>query len=251
MSRSSSNRDGILNCVVHNPQSLNNKVTYVMDIFKQHNVDVAFLSETWLENSNNNVTATIKQCSYNIYHSNQFGRCKGVALLLHSKLKPTKVLPLSNYTTFDAALVYMPRKLFRANCNIVFISFYRYQGWGRVFDNFITEFTDFISSLIITDTSFLICRDFNIRWNKANDIETIKFRDVLEEYNMHHNIPGVPTHVRGNTIDFIISDLILHPFISFQSCSHYPHAGDHFPMFFTISTLNNSSNSKFVKKRNF
>ena len=48
------------NLVVWNVQSINNKVSEVMEHIIDCNADFAFISETWLTSQSNNITATVK-----------------------------------------------------------------------------------------------------------------------------------------------------------------------------------------------
>ena len=63
-----------LNC-----QSLSNKIDRVMELLVENQTDVLFLNETWLNDVKNDVTVAINTYNYKIYHSNMFGRGKGVA----------------------------------------------------------------------------------------------------------------------------------------------------------------------------
>ena len=58
-----------LNLLVWNTRSLNNKCDDVMVFLQDHDVDIAFVSETWMTQQANNTSATIKYYGYNITHN--------------------------------------------------------------------------------------------------------------------------------------------------------------------------------------
>ena len=157
-----------LNC-----QSLSNKIDRVMELLVENQTDVLFLNETWLNDVKNDVTVAINTYNYKIYHSNMFGRGKGVAFLVRNNFNINKRLTNYNLNTFDAIRLSVPvSTVSHQHQQLSIVCLYRYNGIGSQFDSFLNEFSNFISELTLTGYSFVIAGDFNIHMNKDNESET-------------------------------------------------------------------------------
>ena len=53
-------------------------------------------------------------------------------------------------------------------------------------------------------SKLLLVGDFNFHWNVPNDPDTIKLKDLLQTFNLTQFVTD-PTHISGNTLDFIIT----------------------------------------------
>ena len=52
--------------------------------------------------------------------------------------------------------------------------------------------------------AFVISGDFNLNLDDFRDIDTKKFEDLLETFNLSQHVSG-PTHLSGQTLDLIIT----------------------------------------------
>ena len=52
--------------------------------------------------------------------------------------------------------------------------------------------------------AFVISGDFNLNLDDFRDIDTTKFEDLLETFNLSQHVSG-PTHLSGHTLDLIIT----------------------------------------------
>ena len=52
--------------------------------------------------------------------------------------------------------------------------------------------------------AFVISGDFNLHLGDFRDIDTKKFEDLLETFNLSQHVSG-PTHLSGHTLDLIIT----------------------------------------------
>ena len=102
------------------------------------------------------------------------------------------------------------------------------------FNVFLDEFADLISQLLTSPIPFLMCGDFNIRWNLHTDSKRSQFQDLINEYGIISSTPSSPTHVLGNTIDFVLSDSLVEPFISGVHVNNNETLSDHFPITFNL-----------------
>ena len=79
-------------------------------------------------------------------------------------------------------------------------------------NTFITEFSHFLESIILSAEPLVIVGDFNIHVDDANDPEAAIFLDLLESMNLKRLVTR-PTHERGHTLDLIITretDSVVH-----------------------------------------
>ena len=114
------------------------------------------------------------------------------------------------------------------------ISLYRYFVFGSGFDIFLAEFSKFLSEVVVMYNSYLLCGDFNVHLNRRNESETIKFLDLLDEFDLHCSTPLIPTQRQGNTIDLTISDSELLGHITNISVASHMKLSDHYPIVFNV-----------------
>ena len=224
-----------LNCMALNCQSLTPKIDTVIDIIKCKSVDVCFLTETWCKKAKNATTKLIEEYGYRSFHSNDFGRGKGTAVLLNTKFRYKKVVLNHDFTSFDAVVLHLTN----STC---LVCLYRYYRWGSAFDLFLSEFSTLLSDLVLCCDSLVICGDVNVHVNDPSNSYTEKFTDTLDEFDLRCLTPFVPTQIRGNTLDLVIANALVIPDIKdLEVESHYP-LGDHHPTFFSIDNAGDARN---------
>ena len=127
-----------------------------MDIAISKKVDICFLNETWFKKAKNDVTEQIEEeYLYKSFHSNVFGRGKGIAVLLRKKLQYKKVELNLKFSSFDAIVLHLTN----STC---LICMYRYYKWGSAFDVFLAEFASLLSNIALSCDSYAICGDINV-----------------------------------------------------------------------------------------
>ena len=57
---------------------------------------------------------------------------------------------------------------------------------------------------VMCPEAFVISGDFNLNLDDFRDIDTTKFEDLLETFNLLQHVSG-PTHLSGHTLDLIIT----------------------------------------------
>ncbi len=70
--------------------------------------------------------------------------------------------------------------------------------------DFYKELSKLMAHYNIIKDEVIICGDFNIHVNKPDDPNTMKFMDILSQFNLVQHI-NEPTHKLGNTLDLIIT----------------------------------------------
>ncbi len=69
--------------------------------------------------------------------------------------------------------------------------------------DFIKEFDDFLSELVLAADTVLIVGDFNIHVDNEKDALGSAFIDILNSIGVRQHMPG-PTHCRNHTLDFYL-----------------------------------------------
>ena len=191
----------ILQCAVWNVCSVNNKLPEIMEHIMDRNSDIVFLTETWLQADKNSVTAEIKTYGYELLHNRRKDRAKerggGVGVLVKNTLS-RKQLPAKHYKTFEHTIV----KIQLSNNNTLYvISIYRLQEISIA--TFFDEFTELLNLYVVSNDNFVIAGDLNIH-TETETPDAKQFKELLDIYNLEQHITE-PTHVKGHTLDVVIT----------------------------------------------
>ena len=182
-----------------------------------------FIQETWLTDSNNHTTASIKAHGFKVYHYHRpFVKGGGVAIIYREDLKIVRYFH-STFKSFEA----VSAKLILPNGKALLLSsVYRTGAMG----SFMDDFENFLGDVFVKFEHFLICGDINLHLEKLSTHST-DFINVLSSYGLYQWVKGA-THKAGHTLDVIISS---HKIVSggdvkidkdstekFTSCDHFP-----------------------------
>ena len=217
-----------------------------MDFADARKVDVCFLSETWLKKQHKSIKNQINKYNFKLFHTNTFGRCKGTAVLLKNSIgyRKVEINKFQSFSTFEVIVVHLND----ANSTCL-ISVYRYHASGSGFDSFLSEFSKFLADVVVMYNSYLICGDFNVHMNRRDESATIKFLDLLDEFDLYCSVPLVPTHREGNTIDLALSDSDLLVHITNLSVESHMKMSDHYPIVFNVDLRSSVVNDDYNKQR--
>ena len=69
---------------------------------------------------------------------------------------------------------------------------------------FIEEFSTLLEHIAMLPGKVLILGDFNVHWDKADDPERQQCADLLQSSGLTQHV-NFMTHIRGHTLDFIIT----------------------------------------------
>ncbi len=75
------------------------------------------------------------------------------------------------------------------------------------YTDFLKEFADFLSDLLVNVDKALIVGDFNIHADNTNDALGLAFTDLINSFGVKQNVTG-PIHRFNHTLDLIISHAI-------------------------------------------
>ena len=225
-----------MNCLLWNPQSLQNKALDFIQLLEDEDVDIAFITESWMPSQNNHTSALLKDFGYSMYHCHRPDKVGGgVAIIAKANFVPKNGKTVT-YKTFEVFIQSL--KIHKNSRPVTLVTLYRLGKESK--SDFISEFYSFIEFLITNFTNFIICGDFNIHVNKPSENFVSDFNDILNTFSLKQSI-NEPTHICGNTLDLIIHDPnMLH--IS-DICVEKPDKSDHSVIFFKMH-CNFQSNGK-------
>ena len=222
-----------LACLHWNVQSINNKCHDVLSYLCDNNVDIVFLSESWLYDANNSVTSLIRE-QYLLFHSFRESRGGGVAILIKPNI-PCRPL----WTNLHLESMEIVSVILSGGTPLCICCIYRKQEVS--FGTFLAEIAEVILSLLHEDTPFLLCGDFNIHINITSDSKSRQISDLADEFGVKIITSPGHTHKYGNILDFIICDSLLSPLLScpmvdYDQCSTQTNkqSSDHYSVLFNI-----------------
>ena len=243
----------IYNFCFWNVRSINNKVRTCLQYLEDSNICIAFLSETWLAADSCSTTAIIKNESiYNIYNTSRIENRGGGVSIFISNTFVSKPYKLSEYKFFEitGAVITMDGQ-FR---KIILISFYRkakinqqYYPIGLFFD----EFSEFLSILASNASPVLVGGDFNIKFNRSTDADTIKFVNIIEEFGFHLSYTETKTHTSGNTLDACFYSCCLADYLADMNSDVNEIVSDHYPVSIQFKNQQIKPSSQNSNKRTY
>ena len=70
---------------------------------------------------------------------------------------------------------------------------------------FLTEFTNWITDVVVQDTNLLVVGDFNLHINNENDENAANFKESMVALGLVQHVTR-PTHKSGNILDLIFME---------------------------------------------
>ena len=210
----------------------------------EFNPNVMMITETWLNSAKNKTTADIKEFGYNMYHKIRKNREKelggGVGVMVKNDIKG-KLVPSKDYHSFEISLVRVP---LTGNKHLLLVVIYRLQYVPIA--EFLSEFSDLLEMVTNLHQDFIIAGDINIHV-ETTESNAVKFQSLLDVYDLRQHVFG-STHVKGHTIDIVISPN-KDQYVTDINIRHIePH--HHFLVEFVVHVSAISNSSKQIKFRN-
>ena len=230
--------------LIWNSHSIRNKYTEFINFINSNHIDIAFISESWLEESD-----SFYLPNYNIYRAD---RKKGGALLIIRSNIEHKSLVVTHFNFAEAVTINV-----RLNNNCVNLtSIYISPAASR------KQSDEFFAKILRISGQHIIAGDFNCRhqaWNNTlNSHKGIDLFHLSKSLKFEILVPDKPTHIAYHgdvsTIDFALnkSSLVCSDPITINDLS-----SDHLPVVFSIKSnsrqLDSISTFNFAKAnwRNF
>ena len=227
-----SNNTSMLHVVHLNTQTSRTRTDEIRDFIIDNNVDLAFLTETWLRESGDEAVLTdLTPPSHNVFHLPRLGRDGGGICVFSSKcLEPCLSFKKLEYETFEAVEAVLTIK----HVSECFVCVYRpprNKNKKCTKNRFITEFSNLLSDLSVKNSDVTIVGDVNLWFNTPDDTHVKKATTLLSDHNFVQHIRE-PTHKLGNTLDWLIAK----DHDSFLLSHHVVHVpfSDHRAIFFDL-----------------
>ena len=154
-----------------NIPSLKPKLDMLIHCIQLNNIDMCFVTETWIQHGNEPehqyIKANLDTSGYKTCTQSRENRKGRVAAIYKSHLH-VKKLSFKEYTSFEALTV----KLDITTKLYIFSTIYRAPYSTRqpvTMLTFLEEFPDHITSLFRSSNNILISGDFNIPWKKPRE----------------------------------------------------------------------------------
>jgi hypothetical protein len=231
-----------IKCLVWNAQSLNNKVDECTQLLYDNQVDIAFITETWLSDEGSVTTFAIKEAGYKIDHAYRSKRGGGVAILWKSSLKVKCNSRNKIYQSLQFKNI-----IIVGNVNINCICIYRLQEVPV--SQFMDDLNDLLSFYCCLSETVILTGDFNF-WYEISDSKYVReLADLTSSYGLSQFVTG-PSHKMGHTLDLVFANRYEFDLPLLQPLNL--DISDHFPILFELPSFNhlNKISSKQFSYRN-
>lgn len=245
-----------LKLAVLNIRSLNNKSFLISNFISSYNLDFMFLTETWLDSRTGN-TVLIESTPPNFKFLSETRKNKkggGVCTFFRDNIV-THRQSFGVFSSFEYVAFKMEIK---DSPSILYVVMYKPPQNGQCF---IDDFTEMLSVLCTEFDCIVITGDLNIHVDNVCDKNAIELSAILETFSLTQHVTG-PTHIRGHTLDLIITKGVNLSNVNVADVA----MSDHFCVFFDLSLipkrvaastvvqrrhLNDSSRTQFVEMIRF
>ena len=226
-----------------------NKLSEIIQYFSDFTANIGLLSETWQSSSTPGrfdcFSAEVKElAAAENYFINCFarprptgGRGGGVATLSETNLNVKRYSIANTYVTFEYVFVSVKHN----NLNFLLGSIYRLPSSNITFEDFMNEFADLLTLLSYERRPVVLAGDFNVKMNLPDNPNTSSFSTLLSEFDFSSFLPGAPTHLLGNILDFAVVSSSLSPSVNSITVDSSINISDHYPISLSLSSNLSSS----------
>jgi len=232
-----------------NAQSVRNKTDDISDLILDLNTDIAFLTETWLTDSKDDVVMSkLTPKGYTLSSvPRQSGRGGGLAVLCKSYLSNiTKIKALDSFRSFEAleCVVNLHSK------NVTFVCLYRPPPNKKnklTTKQFLEEFSDLLDRFTSYTDHLIILGDFNLHYDNSGNKDIISMKDTLCNHNLVQLV-NAPTHHHQHVLDWVImkeNSNIVNNVVAIDKA-----ISDHFVVTFDVHVRKPPQQKRVISSRN-
>lgn len=171
------------------------------DLISDSAIDLMALTETWLQQDDYvRLNESTPPTHVNFQAARQTGRGGGVAVIAHSNLV---LNPKSKpeFSSFESLALSVSCPNWKNIKSLLIVTVYRPPG---PYSDFLTEFPEFLSSLLLEWNKIIIVGDFNIHVDNNNDSLSNSFKALLDSTGFTQNV-NAPTHTHKHTLDLVLT----------------------------------------------
>ena len=231
-----------LKLALFNIRSLTEKSSSIHDIICEEELDIIFLTETWLGSDGAVLLAPSCPPNYSFSHSIREGKKGGGLASIFSDNFNFKPLTLGNFRSFE-----YQASILESKSSVPMINIYRPPKSSKAL--FLTEISELLSICSTKYDRTLIIGDINLHLDTVSNTVTMDFLQVLHSFDFSQHVVG-PTHKHGHTLDVVISRGLN---INMDRIIDKPELSDHCLVCFNmaVSGLEQNNNEVTLKKRFF
>ncbi|XP_064412923.1 myocyte enhancer factor 2cb isoform X1 [Latimeria chalumnae] len=190
-------KDGemVTRAVLLNARSICNKTAAIYDLLNE-GIDLAFITETWLDDCVAPFLAAIIPPGFSVIHCPRLHwRGGGLAICFKSSFKCTRN-PWQETSSFEQMIA-----LCEAEANFRILLVYRPSRWNA---EFLNELSELISFFVVESPNLIILGDFNARMDDSSDSLACELAHLMQPFGFTQYV-NTATHEGGHMLDLVYS----------------------------------------------
>ena len=194
---SSTNSKPSMSMCLMNTRSIISKLESFLDIFCENRPDLIAVTETWLSANDQAAKAAIIPCGYKLVDCPRVDRAGDGTALLFAQSVDVKLIDSGEKDSFEFSEYVMNSDNNKLRVCVIYRSTYS-AAHPVTAQRFLSEFAQYLESVILSPELLLICGDFNIHVDVVDNHDTIAFLDLLESFALKQHV-DFPTHEHAVT----------------------------------------------------
>ena len=109
--------------------------------------------------------------------------------------------PKISFSSFESLILSFSHPKWKSQKPLVFVVVYRPPG---PYSEFLSEFSEFLSQLVLSTDKVIVVGDFNIHIDVENDSLNVNFNSILDSIGFSQSVHR-PTHCLNHTLDLVLT----------------------------------------------